>query len=142
MSSTFYNTEQQTIESVTKLLTAHGYDPNEYDVEQIAADYLHEPGLYNSVYANPSYVWSNLKEQQLTATKTRHDMLKDLGDLLAITTKLQPSRDPAAYDVGAIVTDFHDTYGHYNIVAPGIGSHDLFEIINKHYLTDLAARPE
>lgn len=137
--TTLYNTEQQTIESVNKLLTAHGYDPAEYDVPAIAADYLHEPGLYDSVFDNPSMAWANIKEQHQTATKTSHDMLKDLGELLSIMSALRPERDPAAYDVGAIVTSFHNTYGHYNIGAVSIGSHDLFEIMNRHYLKGLAS---
>ena len=52
-----YNTEQQTIESVNKLRTAHGYD---------AADYLREPGLYNSVFENPSMVWTYLDNHEIT----------------------------------------------------------------------------
>lgn len=72
----FYNTKQQTIDSVNELLTAHGYDPTEYDAEKIAENYMHKLGLYNSVFENPSMVWGYVdnhhqkKEHTMTSTTT------------------------------------------------------------------------
>lgn len=66
----FYNTKQQTIDSVNELLTAHGYDPAEYDAEKIAENYMHKPGLYNSVFENPSMVWPYVDQHHAPATDT------------------------------------------------------------------------
>jgi hypothetical protein len=129
MSITFFNTEQQTIESVTKLLTAHGYDPAEYDLEKIAADYLHEPGLYESVYDNPGMVWAAVfdsEEYKIKTTKTRDDALQ------AVHTILSTAYRADDFDVESIVQSFFDRFGHYHITASEVSNSTFWGIVAQH----------
>lgn len=55
-----YTTQAQAIQTITKLLTAHGYDPQDYDVLTIADLYHQEQGNYDDILGNPSIVWNYL----------------------------------------------------------------------------------
>lgn len=65
-----HTTQTRTVQNISALLRAHGYDPVQYDLLSIAEKYRRKQGGHKSIFEHPEIVWTHVDNHQIT-TVTR-----------------------------------------------------------------------
>jgi hypothetical protein len=66
---TIFKTQHQAVQTLTKLLQAHGYDPADYDLVSIADEYHQQHDNYD-VLEHPSTIWAAVFDNEQHKTTT------------------------------------------------------------------------